>query len=153
MQVWAKIVVAGLAALACTIAPIVSIDGATCGGFVYTVDRAITTTPNACGALIENLRVDRSLLLSASKAGLIETSALAVVGTNVLVVFMLVVHTLLVFFKKLTMVGADNRFLRGCVHLSSCQSVCGAILATLQQASAFCARLCGAPAWRPSKGR
>lgn len=107
MQLWAKIVVAGLAALACTIAPIVSIDGATCGGFVYTVDRAITTTPNACGALIENLRVERSLLLSASKAALIETSALAVVGTNVLVVFMLVVHTLLVFFRKLTMVGVD----------------------------------------------
>ena len=113
MHFWPKIVVAGLAALACTIAPIVSIDGATCGGFVYTVDRAITTTPNACGALIENLRVDRSLLLSASKANLIETSALVVVGTNLVVVFMLVVHTVLAFFRKLTMVGLPLRFPTG----------------------------------------
>ena len=79
MQGPPKILLAGLAALAMTIAPILSLDGATCGGFIYTIDKTLTTTPNACTALIENLRVDRSLLMSEGVANLIETSTTAVV--------------------------------------------------------------------------
>ena len=99
-----KILLAGLAALAMTIAPILSLDGATCGGFIYTMDKTLTTTPNACTALIENLRVDRSLLMSEGVADLIETSTTAVVGINFAVIGMLAVHTVLVFFDKFSMV-------------------------------------------------
>ena len=99
-----KILLAGLGALAMTIAPILSLDGATCGGFIYTIDKTLTTTPNACTALIENLRVDRSLLMSEGVAGLIETSTTAVVGINFAVIGMLAVHTVLVFFDKFSMV-------------------------------------------------
>lgn len=102
MRAYAKIVVATVAVIAMTFSPIVELDGETCGGFVYTIDRELTTSPNGCVALIDNLRVQRSLVVSAAVSRLLETSTTTIIVVNLLVIGGLVVHTVLLYTKKLT---------------------------------------------------
>lgn len=106
MRMGSKIVVAAVAVLAMTISPIVELDGETCGGFMYTIDRDITTSPNGCVALIDNLRVQRSLVVSAAVSQLLETSTTTIIVVNLLVIAGLVVHTALLYLGKLTQASA-----------------------------------------------